>query len=212
MRPRSQTGSDCFLLGVGEEVETCRGQEPCQAPGIARHCAAPSMGDGSPSPATLPQETGPLGHRELPESRQLIFFAQLCLKTGCRPQTHPAAALGLSFPICHWASVEARSQGSQACGLWNQNSRFRSWLCDLGQVASPLWASVSPSGVVPTSHSMDRAGSFNCLILSFPPPQRGDHFLSGTDPPAPWPSSSKGSATSQKKQNNKTTFGFNSCF
>lgn len=43
------------------------------------------------------------------------------------------------------------------------------------------WFPHLQSRVVPTSGGMDKAG----FILTFPPPQHGNHFLSGSDTPGP---------------------------
>lgn len=66
-------------------------------------------------------------------------------------QTTPVASLGLSFPICHGSSMVFLFQGTltgwSSTQAWNWNSRLPSWLCDLEQVSSLLWALVSPSAV-----------------------------------------------------------------
>lgn len=117
-QPRREVAASSWARG---RKWKCRDQELCQVPGITRHWVAPSMGNRSPHPAFHSRETGLLGHGESgPCSWRPHSPASMpssASKPATVPRPNPATSLGLSFPICHWGSVEAHSQGSQDHGL-----------------------------------------------------------------------------------------------
>ena len=147
----------------------CRGQELRQVPGITRHQAAPSMGNHSPHATVHSWKTGLLGPRGSgPGSWRPYRPASMpssASKPAADPRPNPATSLGLSFPICHWGSVGAHSQGSQQCGTAILGSSPGSvTLGKLLHLSGP-WFPHLGIEMVPTSHRTDRAGFFIIIII-----------------------------------------------
>ena len=149
-QPRREVAASSWAR---ERKWKCRGQELRQVPGITRHQEAPSMGNHSPHATIHSWKTGLLGPRGSgPGSwrpHRPASMPSSASKPAADPRPNPATSLGLSFPICYGFCGGTFAGQSTA---WNQNSRLQSWLCDFGQVASPLWALVSPSGDRNGSH------------------------------------------------------------
>ena len=148
----------------------CRGQELRQVPGITRHWVAPSMGNRSPHPTSTPGRRGSWGTGSQAQAAG-DHTAQLpCLALPPNRLQSPDPTL-----LPPWASVSPSVTGV----LWKHIHRavkimdFGSGILGSSPSSVTLGESLHLSGpwfphlgigMVPTSHSTDRAGLFIIII------------------------------------------------